>query len=167
MRRIFTYTVSWILTIALAISLNCAFASGPHKIKVPAKDTLNYLLGTKKPKKKSFLNLSFPPIKAGLFSSAKVNVQQPSDKLLSNVSVYPNPTSEQINLKYNVSRYSTVSAKLVDILGNNVATLVPQQMFEPGEYTKTYALNSKISKGFYYVKIVAGTESAIVKIAIL
>src|ERR1700761_962793 len=112
MTRTFTFTFSWILTIALAISLNCALAFGPHHSHITAKkDTLNYLLGTKKPKKKSFLNLSFPPIKAGLFSSAKVNVQQPTDKLLSNVSVFPNPASDQINLKYNVSRYSTVSVK--------------------------------------------------------
>jgi len=169
MRRTFTYAPSWILTIALAISLNCALALGPHRTTVTAKkDTLNYLLGTKKPKKKSFLNLSFPPIKAGLFSSAKVTVQQPSDKLLSNVSIFPNPTTDQINLKYNVSRYSTVSVKLVDVLGNNVATLVPQQLVEPGDYTKTYAINSsRISKGFYFVKIMAGTESVIRRISIM
>jgi len=169
MRQNLTNTRSWILIIALAISLNYAFALGPHKLK---NDTLHYSLTTKKPvKKKSFLSslsLSIPPIKPGVISSAKVNVTLPSDKILSNVEVFPNPVTDQINLKYSVSRYSNVSIKLQDVLGNNVATLFSQRV-DAGEHTlPPYPINTaKISKGFYFIRVVAGTEYVIRRVSIL
>ena len=168
MRQNFTKTCSLILIIALAISLNYAFASGPHRLK---NDTLHYSLNAKRPvKKKGFLStfsLSLPPIKAGTTSSVKANVTIPNDKILINVEVYPNPITDQINLKYSVSRYSNVSIKLMDVLGNNVATLFSQSV-DAGEHTlPPYPITAKISKGFYFIRVVAGTENVIRRVSIL
>jgi hypothetical protein len=165
MRQNSTYTFSRILIIALAVCLNYAFASGPSASK---KDTIKYYLGSKSPKKKSPLTFSLPPIKPGVISSARVTVAQPGDKLLSNVEVFPNPITDQINLKYMVSRNSTVTVKLMDVLGNNVATLSSKAV-EPGEQTlPPYSIkNNNISRGFYFIRVVAGTEVVIKRVSIL
>jgi len=163
MRQNSTYSYSWILIIALAIFMNHAFALGP---KIGKQDTTNYFLNSKKAKKKNPLSFSLPPTKAGSTSSMKFYIAKPDDKLLSNVEVYPNPIVDQINLKYIISRNSNVSVKLMDILGNNVATIFSQRV-EPGEQTINYPINNKISRGFYFIRVVAGTEFVIKRISVL
>lgn len=162
MRRKFTNTFSWILTIALAIAMNCEFASAIPQLQ---HDTIIYS-PLKKKVKKSPLNFSLPPIKPGVISTAKVIVPRASDKLLNDVEVYPNPITDQINMKYYLSRNSNVTIKMVDVLGNNVQTLFSQRL-EPGEQTLNRAVSNKLNKGFYFIRVVAGTESVIKRISIL
>ena len=158
----FTFFYSWIVIIAFAICMNNAFAVTPRKIK---QDSTNYFFN-KKAKKKSPLSFSLPPIKAGVTSTQRFTVVKSDDKLLSNVEVYPNPIKDQINLKYIVSRNTAVSIKLMDVLGNNIYTLFSQRV-EPGEQTFSYALNNKLSRGFYFIRVVAGTEFVIRRISVL
>ncbi len=162
MRRNFTSTYSWILTIALAISLNCAFAS---TITPPQHDTLNYTY-LKKKVKKNPLTFTLPPIKPGVISSTKLVVPRSDDKLISNVEIFPNPITDQINLKYVLSRNSNVTIKMVDVLGNDVMTLFSQRV-EPGEQVLNRALSNKLNRGFYFIRVVAGTESVIKRISLL
>jgi hypothetical protein len=162
MRRKITSTFSWILIIAVAISLNCGFASA---ISPQQHDTIGYSL-LKKKVRKGPLNFSLPPIKPGVISSTKIVVSRPDDKLLSNVEVFPNPITDQINMKYVVSRNSNVTIKMVDVLGNNVMTLFSQRV-EPGEQVLNRAVSAKLSRGFYFIRVVAGTESIIKRISIL
>ncbi len=166
MRRIFTYIHSWLVIIALAIFMNFAFAGSfaysqsdttyIHLLK--PKSTKSYL--------KNNLHLVLPPLKPAVISTQKVSVYKPDDKLLNNVQVFPNPVTDEINLKYDLSRYSNVTIKIVDVLGNDIATLFSQRV-EPGEQNFSYSLNSKLSRGFYFVRIVAGTESVIKRISVL
>lgn len=162
MRQKFTYTSLWIIVIAIAISVNYAFID---VIKLPGRDTTNYFFGKKKPKKNP-LTFTIPPIRAGVISSIKVNVPRADDKLLSNVQVFPNPITDQINLKYAVSRNSNVTIKMVDVLGNDVITLFSRRV-DPGEQTFTYPLSSKLNRGFYFIRFIAGTESVIKRISVL
>ncbi len=162
MRRNFTYTYSWIIIIAIAIFMNCALA---HAAQSPQNDTSNYFPAKKKPKK-GFLNLTFPPFHAGVQSTVKLSIPRTDDKLLSNVEVYPNPITDQINLKYLISRNSNVTIKLVDVLGNDVIPMFSQRV-EPGERTFSYALPSKLNRGFYFIRVSAGTESVIKRISVL
>ncbi|MFD2864061.1 T9SS type A sorting domain-containing protein [Mucilaginibacter antarcticus] len=120
----------------------------------------------KKKLKKSPLNFSLPPIKPGVISTAKVVVPRVNDKLLSEVEVYPNPITDQINMKYYLSRNSSVTIKMVDVLGNNVQTLFSQRL-EPGEQVLNRTVSAKLNKGFYFIRVVAGTESVIKRISIL
>jgi hypothetical protein len=171
MRRKFTYTYS--LTILFAAAIWMSFAFTPH-LPIAKKDTTPSFT-IKKPKKKSFLNISIPTINLPFIRSSsntsapiKVNstVARQDDKLIHNVQIYPNPITDQINLKYNISRNSNVSIKMMDILGNEVATLCSGR-FDPGERSCSYYINNKISKGFYFIRVVAGTESVIKRISIL
>lgn len=158
-----TYNYSW-LVIVIAIVMSFAFTKG---FGYSNTDT-TYLLRSKSAKSvlKPGLHLVLPPLKPAVISTAKVNVYKPDDKLLSNVQVYPNPVIEQINLKYELSRSSNVTIKILDVLGNDIITLYSQRA-EPGEKVFNYPLNSKLTRGFYFVRIVAGTESVIKRISVL
>ncbi len=163
MRRNFTNTYSWGIIIAIAIFMNCALAQA---VQLPQNDTINYFPTKKKPKK-GLLNLTFPPFHAGVQSTVKLSIPAgPDDKLLSNVEVYPNPITDQINLKYVISRNSNVTIKLVDVLGNDVIPMFSRRV-EAGEKTFNYPLPSKLNRGFYFIRIIAGTESVIKRISVL
>ncbi|WP_159440648.1 T9SS type A sorting domain-containing protein [Mucilaginibacter sp. OK098] len=115
---------------------------------------------------KNNLHLVLPPIRPAVISTTKVSVTKPDDKLLSNVQVYPNPVTDQINLKYEISRSANVTIKVVDVLGNEIITLYSQRV-EAGEKNFSYPLNNKLARGFYFLRVVAGTESVIKRISVL
>jgi hypothetical protein len=164
MRQIYTNYFSWRILIAIAVFMNLAFAYGQPVIK----DTI--YLHSKKAKAKSYLKnglpFSLPPVKPGVTSYVKFTVNHQDDKLLSDVEVYPNPATDQINLKYVISRNTNVSIKIMDVLGNDLLNVFSQRV-DLGEQKFSYSINNKLSRGFYFVKIVAGTESVIKRISIL
>jgi len=80
--------------------------------------------------------------------------------------VFPNPITDQINVKYTLSRNAIVTVKVMDVLGNDVITLVSQR-FESGEQNSTFPVANKLHKGFYFIRVVAGTESVIKRISVL
>jgi hypothetical protein len=166
MRRKFTYTYSFTILLAAAIWMSFAFT--PYK-PIAKKDTTPSFT-VKKPKKKNLFNISLPFIKSSSTSTPpiKVNstISRQDDKLIHNVQVYPNPIVDKITLNYSISRNSNVSVKMTDILGNEVATLCSGR-FEPGAQSCNYYLTNKISKGFYFIRVVAGTELVIRRISIL
>lgn len=88
------------------------------------------------------------------------------DHLLNSVQITPNPVTDQITLKYFVSRNTNVTIKIMDVLGNNRLTLFSQRV-DPGEQKFTYNLNKQLSSGFYFVRVVVGTESVIKRISVL
>lgn len=166
MRRSYTYKNSWIIITAIAVFMNFAFSSA---MSYQRSDTSILHLLKPKSTKNSFrnsLHLVLPPIRPAVISTTKLSVAKPDDKLLSNVQVYPNPVTDQINLKYEISRSSNVTIKVVDVLGNEIITLYSQRA-EPGEKTFSYQLNNKLSRGFYFLRVVAGTESVIKRISVL
>jgi hypothetical protein len=170
-KRLFT------LLIALASLLNYALASE----KIPAqKDTarLTKVFTNKNDKSylKNGLKVPLPPIKQAITiygtNNSSTTITKPAfprfdqNKLLSNVQVYPNPITDQINLRYNVAKNSNVTIKIMDILGNDIITLFSQHV-EQGEQKFTFNLNNKLSSGFYFVRLVIGNESVIKRISIL
>ncbi|RYE14058.1 MAG: T9SS type A sorting domain-containing protein, partial [Sphingobacteriales bacterium] len=74
--------------------------------------------------------------------------------------------NDQLNLKYAVSRNTNVTIKIVDVLGNDLLTIFSQRV-ETGDQKFTYMLNNKLSRGFYFVRIIAGTESTIKRLSVL
>ncbi len=165
MGRKFTKLNSWFTFILLAVMVNVAIAKG---MAVQKTDTsyLKYLKGKAKPMNKNILHLSLPPIKPAVISNAKIYVARPDDKLLSNVQVYPNPVNDVLNVKYTVSRGAFVNIKIMDVLGNDVVNLFSQRV-ENGEQSITYPVNSKLSRGFYFLRINVGTESINKRISVL
>src|ERR1700755_2895740 len=157
MRQIYTYKYSWILLIACAVSINFAFAIG-HSLR--HTDTIRKFTTTKTPYVKNGLHLSLPPLKPAAISAQKISVAKPDDKLLTDVQVFPNPITDQINIKYTLSRNAIVTVKVMDVLGNDVVTLISQRI-SSGEQNYIYPVNNKLHQGFYFIRVVAGTESVI------
>jgi hypothetical protein len=166
MRRSNTYHFSWAVLIMAIITMNIAVAYGSSF----KKDT-TYLHYKKTKGKTSYfksgLPFALPPVKPGVISSMKFPVSKPDDKLLSDVEVYPNPVTDLLNLKYTVSRNTNVSIKIMDVLGNDIITVYQSRTVDIGEQKLSYSLSNKLSRGFYFVRVVAGTESVIKRISVL
>jgi len=95
-------------------------------------------------------------------SSGVNDLQKPLD----NVKVFPNPVSNQINLSYTLNKEYMVTIKVLDVLGNEVITLLSQKV-GAGDQTNSFNLGSKINSGLYFVRVAAGSESVIKRISIL
>ncbi|NCD68476.1 T9SS type A sorting domain-containing protein [Mucilaginibacter agri] len=149
------------------MSINFAFASAVRA----QTDTAYLRIKNAKTANKSYLkggfHLPFPSLKSLVSPSSKAGMAKPADdKLLSNVTIFPNPVTDQINLKYTITRNTNVTIKIMDVLGNNVLTLLSQRM-DPGEQKFSYNLNKQLTSGFYFVRVMVGTESIIRRISVL
>jgi hypothetical protein len=89
-----------------------------------------------------------------------------SDKVLSVLRVYPNPVDDQINLTIRLERESTVSIKIMDLLGNEVVTLSTERL-SAGEQTKTFTIPNKLNSGIYFLRFVTGSETVVKRISVL
>jgi hypothetical protein len=165
----YTFNYLWITFIAWAIAINFAFTLGSGNAAV--RDTV-FPRKAKPNQKNSYLKNglqpgAMPPVKTSPYIIARPSIPVSTDKLLTNVQIYPNTITDQINLKYMVSRNSNVTIKIMDILGNNVATLFSDRV-ESGEKKFTYYLTSnRPTSGFYFLRVMVGTESVIKRITIL
>ncbi|MBS1519970.1 MAG: T9SS type A sorting domain-containing protein [Bacteroidetes bacterium] len=166
MRQNYTNIFSWIILLALALTINIAFAFQANRSDTTVHLAKTKLGVTKSSYPKSGLHLALPPLKPAVTSTAKINVTRTDDKLLTDVQVYPNPVTDQINIKYVLSRNALVTVKVMDVLGNEVITLVSQRIGS-GEQSFTYPISNKLSRGFYFIRVVAGTESVIKRISVL
>lgn len=88
------------------------------------------------------------------------------DKIINNVKIYPNPVSDQLNLTYNVTRDSNITIKVMDVLGNEVITLLSQRM-AAGEQSNSFSIASKLNSGFYFVRFIVGNETVVKRISVL
>lgn len=152
-----------LLAITMCIGFSVVQAGPPQK-----PDTIFHLQKLNGKKDKSYLkaHVTLPAVKAYVIPTSKPQTNVADDKLLSNVQIYPNPVTDQINLKYSISRNANVNIKIMDVLGNEVITLFSRRV-EPGEQQFKYTLGNKLNSGFYFVRVVVGTESVIKRISIL
>ena len=165
----YTFNYLWMIIIAVAISINFAFTFGPGSGM--SRDTIYLRKGKPNQKQSYFKNglstSALPQLKPSPYANIKPTLPVNTDKLLSNVQIYPNPITDQINIKYTVSRNSNVTIKIMDVLGNNVATLLSERV-ESGEQKFARLLSSnKLTSGFYFLRVTVGTESIIKRITIL
>ncbi|MBV8389634.1 MAG: T9SS type A sorting domain-containing protein [Mucilaginibacter sp.] len=166
MRQNYTNIFSWVILLAFALTINIAFAYQANKSDTTLHLAKTKIVTTKSTYSKAGLHLALPPLKPAITSTAKINVIRTDDKLLTDVQVYPNPVTDQINIKYVLSRNALVTVKVMDVLGNDVMTLVSQRIGS-GEQSFTYPISNKLSRGFYFIRVVAGTESVIKRISVL
>lgn len=166
MRLKFTRKHPWFMIVAAAIVINFIFAGSLAHAQIDTTYSHLFRSKTGKTYTRNPLHLVLPPLKPAVISTQKVSAYRSDDKLLNNVQVYPNPVSDQINVKYDLSRYALVTVKIVDVLGNDIKTIFSQRV-DPGERVISYALSDKLNRGFYFVRIVAGNESVIKRISVL
>lgn len=88
------------------------------------------------------------------------------DKLISNVKIFPNPVADQINLSFLLDKQSEVSIKVMDALGNEVMTLLSQEL-DAGNQSHVFETHNKLSKGYYFIRVAAGAETVVKRISVL
>jgi phosphatidylserine/phosphatidylglycerophosphate/cardiolipin synthase-like enzyme/DNA/RNA endonuclease YhcR with UshA esterase domain len=78
---------------------------------------------------------------------------------------YPNPFNPSTRIQFSIVDARFVSLKVYDILGRDVGTLV-NEMMSPGVYTMTWNA-ARFSSGIYFIRLQAGTFSAVRKIVLM
>lgn len=78
---------------------------------------------------------------------------------------YPQPFNPETNIKYRIPETGFVSLKVYDVLGNEIATLVNEEI-QAGTYTVHFN-GSGLASGVYTYKIQAGTYTDIKKMLLV
>lgn len=87
-------------------------------------------------------------------------------KAISNVQVYPKPISDQINLTFKLGKDAKVSIKIMDALGNEVTTLLSERL-AAGDQSHGFSINGKLNSGYYFIRLMAGSETIVKRIQVL
>ncbi|WP_411274073.1 T9SS type A sorting domain-containing protein [Daejeonella sp.] len=116
--------------------------------------------------------VNFVPFKPGtekLFSgspTSRISKQGDNDKVLNNVKVYPNPVSDQLNLSYSINKDSNVTIKIMDVLGNEVTTLLTERL-SAGDQANSFDIASRLTSGFYFIRVSVAGEIITKRISVL
>jgi hypothetical protein len=78
---------------------------------------------------------------------------------------YPNPFNPVTKINFDIVTPGFVSLKVFDILGNEVVTLINENLL-PGSY-KTEFDGSNFASGMYFYKITAGSYSVVRKMILI
>jgi hypothetical protein len=114
---------------------------------------------SEKPSGKINLNTSKP-------ASSKSIAPATDLKTLSNVKVFPNPVADHLNLSYVVSKDSNVTIKIMDVLGNEISTLLSQRL-QAGEQLNSFPIASSLNSGYYFIRVIVGNETIVKRISVL
>lgn len=87
------------------------------------------------------------------------------EKLINNVKVFYNPIAEQINLSFKLTKSSNLSIKVMDALGNEVLQLMNGNV-EGGTQTLSFEHGGKLTAGFYFIRVVAGSETVVKRFSV-
>ena len=78
---------------------------------------------------------------------------------------YPNPFNPSTTIRYSIGRSGMVTLRVLDILGEEVATLLETRC-EPGNYAVSWDAGNK-SSGVYFCKMVAGDFVSVRKMLVV
>ncbi|MFA7362148.1 MAG: carboxypeptidase regulatory-like domain-containing protein [Candidatus Kapaibacterium sp.] len=78
---------------------------------------------------------------------------------------YPNPFNPSTTISFSVSELRNVSLKIYDILGQEVSTLVSENL-APGSYSVTFNASS-LPSGMYFYKLQAGDFTSVKKMTLI
>ncbi len=176
------YSRIFILSIIIAATLISGYTDGFAGSRVALADTSRVKGKTAakitdtRTNKPAYLNngvkVNFIPFRLakdkifGNIASLPIPRTADNDKILNNVKVYPNPVSDQLNLSYSINRDANVTVKVMDVLGNEVATLMTERL-SAGEQANSFYIASRLASGFYFIRVSAGTEIITKRISVL
>ena len=81
-----------------------------------------------------------------------------------NFSIFPNPSSNNLNVKFSLKGISTVVMDLIDLNGKKVASLISANGMN-GEVNRTFDISS-YAKGVYFVSLKINNQSTMEKIVV-
>jgi hypothetical protein len=142
-----------------ALSPNIATDSAKIKNTNQAKPAL---VDTRNNRPKD-IKLTYKPFTPFTF---EYKVDPENNKTLSNVKVFPNPVTDQINLAFRLNKDIKVTIKIMDALGNEITTLLSQRL-TAGDQSQSFMVNGKLSSGYYFIRLMAGSETIVKRIQVL
>jgi len=160
-----------ILSLILTLAHAMVMAEGQYNIGIDTttlnqqqRESKKSRISDNKTYKISDLHFGFKPF-APLMNPQRLSGSE-NEKLLSNVKVFPTQVSDQVNLSFKLNKDSNVSIKVMDALGNEVTTLLSQRL-NAGDQNNTFNIGNKLNQGFYFIRVVAGTETIVKRIEVL
>ncbi len=108
----------------------------------------------------------FKPSKDRVFAGSPKVRPSESDKILNNVKVYPNPVGDQLNLSYSITKDANVTIKIMDVLGNEITTLLTERL-SAGEQANSFNIASRLNSGFYFIRVSVSGEIITKRISVL
>ena len=178
---------NYLLILGLFISISCMLLPGYSDVfankRVFLSDTSKVIKATISTKitdtrlnKPAYLKngvmidfVPFKPSKDKVFantSTLKIPKSGDNDKILTNVKVYPNPVSDQLNLSYFIIKDSNVTIKIMDVLGNEITTLFSERL-SAGDQVNSFNISSRLTSGFYFIRVSVGNEIITKRISVL
>jgi len=155
-----------VLNVLLSITmLGGMFASYAVELQLSQDSTQKVAVQSSNKESSSLRSKGFLSSRLTMFSS-RTNQQIDSDKVLSNVKVFPNPVTEYINLSYRLNKDQVVKIKVMDALGNEVLTLLNQKV-EAGNQNHSFEIQNRLSTGIYFVRVAVGTETVVKRISVI
>ncbi|PRY49461.1 putative secreted protein (Por secretion system target) [Arcticibacter pallidicorallinus] len=115
---------------------------------------------------KGDVKVNITPFKPLARASASSSKPSADFKVLNNVKVYPNPAEDQITISYSLTKETNVTIKIMDVLGNEIATLLSQRL-PSGDQNNNFNIASRLNSGYYFIRLIAGNETIIKRISIL
>ena len=86
-----------------------------------------------------------------LASGVSPSVKLPVSEIISDLSLYPNPASQEVTARFHLAKSDVLSVDVIDILGNKVYSLY-RTNYEIGDRIVTIPLKN-IRPGAYIVRI--------------
>lgn len=80
--------------------------------------------------------------------------------------LYPNPTSNLLNIDYKVNHKNSLSIKIFDVSGTLINTISENEVLDNGVYTKVLDV-SNYSNGIYYITLSSGSITTTKSISII
>jgi plastocyanin len=107
---------------------------------------------------------------ASLGMKGRINVLGPADlpslvKAINKFNVYPNPASNFFTVEYSLNSAGSVSIKLTDITGREIANVF-QDKQSAGHHQLTYSLSNALNPGLYLIEISYGEQNSVQKLVI-
>ncbi len=79
---------------------------------------------------------------------------------------YPNPFNPSTIINYSVAETSPVTIKVFDVIGNEIAVLVNNELKSPGNYNVNFDA-SKLASGVYLYQMKAGKYISVKKMSVV
>jgi len=81
------------------------------------------------------------------------------------LSVFPNPASSFVTVKYTLQSSSQIEIEMFDILGKSVKTLLPKTQLAADSYKNTWHLD-ELKSGLYFIKININGKENVIKLSV-
>ena len=81
------------------------------------------------------------------------------------LSIYPNPSNDQLNINYMLSKSASVKIELLNVVGQSISTFVEQKQTE-GNYSYRFDTNAINGKGFYFLKTTVDGKCKLQKVVL-